>query len=56
MTPIRLFPALALVLATPALAEPDFAAAIRQKHAPRLGVAESLRNAEIMDRLRAASR
>ena len=34
----------------------DFADAILQKRAPLLGVAESLRNAEIMDQLLAASR
>lgn len=32
----------------------DFAGAILQKRAPRLGLAESERNAEVMDRLRAA--
>ena len=34
----------------------DFADAIRQKRAPRLGLAESLRNAEVIDQLLAASR
>ncbi len=34
----------------------DFADAIRQNRAPRLGLAESLRNAETIDRLVAASR
>jgi predicted dehydrogenase len=34
----------------------DFSEAIFQKRAPRLGLAESLRNAQVMDRLLAASR
>lgn len=32
----------------------DFAAAILEKRQPQLGLAESLRNAEVIDRLRAA--
>ncbi len=34
----------------------DFAGALRQRHAPHLGLAETLRNAEVLDRLLAASR